>query len=63
MKEDTPQSSDAGHGPSRGYSKMNAHLKNYLDRHPAHKGEQQSRSRSLGRPAFGKKGKKKTKKA
>jgi hypothetical protein len=40
--------STAGHGPSSGYSGMNAHLDNYLNSHPAHADEQKSRRRSLG---------------
>jgi hypothetical protein len=47
--------SDSGHGPSRGYSGMNAHLKKYLDRHPKHSSEQASRRKSFGRPVRPKK--------
>lgn len=47
--------SDAGHGPSRGFSGMNDHIKRYLEKHPAHKDEQKSRSRCLGRTILHKK--------
>ena len=58
MSDPTPSASDAGHGPPRGYSSMNAHLKKYLETHPAHRAEQKSRSRCLGRPVAKKRKKK-----
>lgn len=50
MADDTI--SDAGHGPSRGFSGMNKHLLGYLRGHPKHAAEQESRSKSLGRTPF-----------